>query len=105
MSKHTPGKWWRDNLHVYAPCGSSDVLVAEVMPPHPMLRGKERREDMEFCEANARLIAAAPELLEALKKFNEAATVTESALEFSQMCDTFIEDARAAIAKATGEQA
>lgn len=51
--------------------------------------------------ANARLIAAAPELLEALKAMIDAERVYESGLRSSEELDA-LEKAHAAIAKATG---
>ena len=88
MSKHTPGPWHiggrtilRPTLTIFhKPFGLGDV--AEV-----------------YEEANARLIAAAPELLEALKEIADTDPV-DAALDPQRA----VRIARAAIAKATGEQ-
>lgn len=62
--KHTPGPWTADGFTVEADCNG--IVVAEVRGPDHRARGKERMEDFEYCRGNARLIAAAPELLDAL---------------------------------------
>lgn len=60
--KHTPGPW-RDCLiapsTVIIVAKESDTFIARVMQPMPLKKG--------VWEANARLIAAAPELLALLK--------------------------------------
>ena len=92
MSKHTPGPWTankptRDNgrAEIHAGC----MLVAQAF--NWMLDA----EGDEQCWADARLIAAAPELLEALQDMvSDHASLSAATLAF----------ARAAIAKATGEQ-
>jgi len=84
MSKHTPGPW---NLY---PNNASDWVVRKMFPD-----GQESHE-IARCQSgmdNARLIAAAPDLLEALKEIEEH-TMDLGAIE----C------ARAAIAKAVGEE-
>lgn len=86
MSKHTPGPWgytMRGNyMRLYMPC-SLDGDVA---------RGY-------VGEANARLIAAAPELLDAcMELMDEAEMGGSSPAEW----DAIRARARAAIAKATG---
>jgi hypothetical protein len=61
MSKHTPGPWTtihQDQRVVAAPVGKIRPTVAECISS--LIEYSERK-------ANARLIAAAPELLEALK--------------------------------------
>lgn len=63
MSKHTPGPW---SQHGHFPClivGSAGSLVAR-----SDTTDFERDRSVEN-EANARLIAAAPELLEAAKAY------------------------------------
>lgn len=90
MSKHTPGPW---AIYVKTP---SDVVIRKIS-----------KDGYELCAiarvssgyANTHLIAAAPELLEALQKiagntYDEWTNGAEAA-----------RIARAAIAKATGEQA
>lgn len=84
MSKHTPGPWTADGTRVYI--GDNPKDVGSV--------------------ANARLIAAAPDLLEALKGV-VATNCAQRALAYP---DTFadlsfaiaVDAARAAIAKAEG---
>jgi hypothetical protein len=56
----------------------------------------------EECDANARLIAAAPELLEIALGLNEAMKSPHG--EFQNRCAILADKARAAIAKATGEE-
>lgn len=97
MSKHTPGEWtvhpiWNNN-----PCIENGG-VFEVEEAHYDV--KERLQegcDVErVIEANARLIAAAPELLAAC----EAAL--DDLLKFSMGMSPLALQLRAAIAKATG---
>jgi hypothetical protein len=94
MSTHTPGPWSWDyiesaskDLWVYNAEEWIAAIVAEPSMEH-VLVGCPR--------ANARLIAAAPELLEALQDL--LAKVEQYYMHASE-CDA----ARAAIAKATGE--
>lgn len=90
MSKHTPGPWSVDEPHqVFASSVGEYVAITKV-------------EDFETipkdqCEANARLIAAAPELLEALLQIIQDAKSPEVGAYLN------LKLARAAIAKATGE--
>lgn len=98
MSKHTPGPWSaevdRENDHEINIVSGNRPFVATAWPAN-------HQEDKEQ-EANARLIAAAPELLEALRivrdtlpHINGNASSVNSLLKLTG----------AAIAKATGEQA
>ena len=99
MIKHTKGPWEMDaglNIH-----GPDNRLVANC-------GGRSQNFDTEKCEAenkaNAHLIAAAPELLEALemmvRQFGpHPREDTEGWREEYEACDS----ARAAIAKAKGE--
>lgn len=92
--KHTPGPWVvdpavRQGFTVYAP--KEGFIVGT--------QDEEGRYGAIESEANARLIAAAPDLLEALKELVAAADgVNAGPL-------TWLAKARAAIAKATGEKA
>jgi hypothetical protein len=99
MGKHTPGPWkavpqhttvagfWEENgINIEGPNGEEII-------------GTEGIFNGEFDEANAALIAAAPELLEALK---EAATVLARLDTLRHIEPQFpaLDKARAAIAKA-----
>lgn len=104
-AKHTPGPWFRDtrsglNCDVRAKSGRNVALCWGLASNNATNYRADYRAE---CDANARLIAAAPELLEALLDAYE---------ESAQSCaDIGIPDegigwhakARAAIAKATGE--
>ena len=93
MSKYTPGPWEARGLSVFLP-NETALAVATCVPHRPE------------AQANARLIAAAPELLEALQ-------AVQIHLEHCGWGDSFnrerAEDAglpnmiTAAIAKATGD--
>jgi hypothetical protein len=86
---HTPGPWiWADGHNGLFGAGP-DNTVLEYEPYEGMWLGYERRD------ANARLIAAAPELLEAL-------TRAADLLARDPKHDAAWKQARAAIAKATG---
>ena len=83
MSKHTPGPW-----HTAGEQGVQIRSAKDQIAKVWTMRGNEWK-------ANARLIAAAPELLEALKLARSIIGHPDDA--HTQMID-------AAIAKATGEQ-
>ena len=109
-TKHTPGRWFADakgNIWRRPP---SDLYqngggVAGDKPVAFAFVGWHGENDTGYpVEANARLIAAAPELLEALQELCE---IVEDAIEqkSAKDLDSFtLQPARAAIAKATGEQ-
>jgi hypothetical protein len=89
MSTHTPGPWRADNNgRIYTQEGLYVAAVGDA----PNRSGAKRDE-------YARLIAAAPELLEAL----EAAAETIKALDEDYDMHPVYIAARAAIAKARGE--
>jgi hypothetical protein len=96
-AKHTPGPWdysaklsASENHRGFRIWEHGDSWVlADVMPMD---------EDGKQGEANARLIAAAPELLEALKT---CLLIVEHLA--AESAPTTIAEARAAIAKATGQ--
>jgi phosphoribosylcarboxyaminoimidazole (NCAIR) mutase len=83
MSKHTPGPWYQHRETVQAPNGT---LVATLANANGT------------CNANAALIAAAPELLAALEALNLA--VCKAGYGNTGMPE--LTQAWAAIAKATG---
>ncbi len=101
MSKHTPGPWeigceQTDGLGRYAQVQSSEEfgdIVARVCVAHKANHTLNRSG-----RANARLIAAAPELLDALQEIVSAADGSG----WDQL-DAGFSKARAAIAKAKGE--
>ena len=99
MSKHTAGPWWIDTAedvdlpnHVGISADEHGLLAQVVW----------RMEDDERtpqCEANARLIAAAPDLLEVLEWFMP---FIESEQDDERQAP-WVEKARATITKAKGE--
>ena len=96
MSKHTPGPW------VFSAIDSTEgFLVVEKARPQSLVATVCKRNGCGWaCPheepwANARLIAAAPDLLEALREMLDAQVCGDCAL-----CDK----ARAAIAKAEGQE-
>lgn len=78
--------------------GAGDVLLGEVVAYKHLEKntGYPRVDDFDVNVANARLIAAAPDLLEALQNLLDASSGTWPFVLKS--------DARAAIAKALGEK-
>lgn len=101
-SKHTPGSWT-----LWGRADPSQVIASESGFVAQTVGGND--------EANARLIAAAPELLQALTAVVEA--IEKGDLDDLMCCngrdcgcraatnsDLLVHDLRALIAKATGEQ-
>jgi hypothetical protein len=93
MSKHTPGPWeiQRDSgLHIYI------TQPSDTFNRVPGYYAEVRRftTDQSQVEANAHLIAAAPDLLKVLETILECGSVNDQ---------YWVDDARAAIAKARGE--
>ena len=99
MSAHTPGPWKAEpNFR------SSGWFVDQPTGARRIALVNERDASIERpeCEANARLIAAAPELLEALKDVHRFLNEEPTARTLQQKM-TIDAVVRAAIAKATGE--
>lgn len=93
MAQHTPGPWSHGELSgdILDPRGRSICEILDANgEPHGGVPIKQ-------AEANARLIAAAPELLNALKE------MLRSMVGRHDESVPAVERARAAIAKATGE--
>lgn len=96
-SKHTPGPWvaqrspaTHDGQYDFAIHGVKATVIAEAF-------GRDSRGNIVAAEANARLIAAAPDLLEALRWFIEDIDGTHTEmLDF----DANVTRSRAALAKA-----
>jgi hypothetical protein len=81
----TPGPWYADN-HGQIRRSLDHVLIAELADDY----GNPYAESRSVMEANSRLVAAAPEMLDAL----------EYAL--TECGDVWIDNAKAAVAKANG---
>jgi hypothetical protein len=104
MSKHTPGPWVAD-LETYPIMVRSQ---SETWPLVDELGNEEGRAGVFIAntgenKANARLIAAAPDLFKALQPFILANSSEEFVTLVVRSSD--ITEARAAIAKATRERA
>jgi hypothetical protein len=97
-AKFTPGPWIIKGYSIHG--GDNRVRVAEINPPHPKARGRERAEEREYCDGNARLIAAAPDLLHAL----EALLDMDISYQRGPKVQVAESAARAAVAKARGAQ-
>jgi hypothetical protein len=91
--KHTPGPWRVEYDHI---C-TDDLSVRICRTPEPGRRASISQQD-----ANARLIAAAPELLEWLKESVEHAEKFIDADDPENTIPGFYWSAKAAIAKAEG---
>lgn len=111
-AQHTPGPWtWMRNDACAQGLKGAFVRAATIAPGgrYPELALVSAREvgDQAICDANACLMAAAPDLLEALRRYvarHEAlnASITHTVRDAS---DLQLESARAVIAKATGSTA
>lgn len=107
MSKHTPGPWWATKdkdargWHGWRIDSDSRALMAWAAWP-----SEEERDSLE-AESTARLIAAAPDLLAALRECitedGAACLQTGSAVALFRRLQTINDAARAALAKARGE--
>jgi hypothetical protein len=98
MSKHTPGPW---HYRVHGVHEGEYTIRCQTYgyAPLAIVRGDKRSTKAQAYE-NARLIAAAPDLLEALEGMLDNCYDTER----DDATFKAVVFARAAIAKATGEQ-
>jgi len=98
MSKHTPGPWTYYLASKHYPNGSDNDYgrIVWAIGHGEVAQTPGRLLDTED-EANARLIAAAPDLLEALEQVVNLLDYDDDSLGARMV-------ARAAILKATGEQ-
>ena len=94
QTSHAPGQWAVKNLSVYTDYGTG--------PRHKVADTRQPLFTRECQEANARLIAAAPCLLACLEALVGEADLGEVDLDDDDRAK--LEQARAAIAKATGGQ-
>ena len=93
--KHTPGPWMKSThggISKYSIWSSSGQHIADT--------NTTKSIGFERCAANASLIAAAPDLLEALE---DCVAVMDRELAGLKVIQPELSAARAAIAKATGE--
>jgi hypothetical protein len=111
VSKHTPGPWWTDAKYDGKEMGCSIIAARTDSGPLP---GNPTRGQVAFatailntqareCEANAKLIAAAPELLKSCEALLEELRLIrekDGPFVYDTTCRIL---ARAAIAKARGE--
>jgi len=102
-TKYTPGPWIleQDDWHIYAPCGGHTGLVAGCGG-----HSCNRRDLQDEQRANARLIAAAPDLLEAAEETRLALSEHACCLDdIHPQCKWGIvyKHLEAAINKVTGE--
>ena len=94
MSKHTPGPWVTGNGKKGTRAETS--VYAEINDVYIKIAWCDATLGYPHCVANARLIAAAPDLLEALKTLPQSLAATDDDL------NRWLERANAAIAKAEG---
>lgn len=106
--KHTPGIWTFRNDSMTGAVWAEKELIASVYPNAPEgWDGASENERLDEMRANARLIAAAPDLLEAVRALKAAFgdPVTRRALGgHNERQMVAILSASAAIARARGEQ-
>lgn len=111
---HTPGPWDVDDVRVFAPAFDSKVavkdkdgkevehgqgMIALVYTPTAAVLSAGCSYD-EMHDANARLIAAAPELLTALRDLCDA--IPDATVTHDPPLEAWIKQAREVIAKAEG---
>jgi hypothetical protein len=99
MTPHTPGPWEIESTHGITVGPADNGFVCRV---RYATTAKQRDEAF----ANARLIAAAPDLLEALRTIaecNEESSRLPASDRHKKWCAKTAAVARTAIAKATGE--
>lgn len=95
---HTPGKWkWSTNYHCPGPLKGAYVDSGSVRIADVLSQGGVGSQ--EGCENNARLIAAAPDLLESLKAMLTFETVIR---EHRPAAVYTLQVANGAVAKAEG---
>ena len=99
MSKHTPGPW--EIKRHYDP-GYKFISAPKHSGLAQVVWCMEDEDRSPECEANAHLIAAAPELLEALEKVDSYWS-SPGEDDWVTHYNTVLQPVRAAIAKAKGE--
>ena len=110
MSKHAPGPWVIDmeasDAGDICPKNDFDISICEVQRADYSSK-TGRYFDGQTTKANRQLIAAAPDLLEALIDAEKKLCIAEQLLDLGEddsiTFESEILNARAAIAKATGQ--
>ena len=111
-TQHTPGPWVADVDRgmirgAVRPSDSPPGFGLACVVPGYLGEGRDEMEqDSAFLRANARLIAAAPDLLEALKDLLDRAERQAAGMLVEASCEVWYahrDAARAAIAKAGGK--
>jgi hypothetical protein len=112
-SKHTPGPWEvaEENGDYFVQVASQPSVGHPMFDRYRIIHGwvggdgtDSPKPELGTPIANARLIAAAPELLEALQKLVDSCADSDGA-QYGTLGTSFVRSiATAAIAKATGEQ-
>lgn len=99
MNKHTPGPWFigtdfsDQGRHIYA---EQMVCDDDGEEWHPLIASTDDDERLIDWQANARLIAAAPEMFAALQWFDEQMR-DDSALDMGKLINEMEQRTRAAI--------
>ena len=102
MSKHTPGPWRWDTEYQGLYNMDAPEAVLEFEPWEGMRL--EYHKDQGRREANANLIAAAPDLLEALEALKREIILSDVDMDYiAEHFQPHIDKAAAAIAKARGQ--
>ena len=102
-AKHTPGPWvvrTIDQSLATVETQDGEYIICNAA----QLRGDDWKTEHAERKANARLIAAAPELLDALQSIAECCNEDRTARDYASRQTEIRGIARAAIAKATGEE-
>ena len=97
QTKHTPGPWKIDTKGSKHFIDGNDGFTVIYLDRVTAIRGRDE------CELNARLIAAAPDLLEALRACLDPLQQAQNKYGDITAAAAFLA-ARAALAKAEGEQ-
>ena len=101
---HTPGPWILDGFEVSGEISGAAICRVLEADDFPCVEEGTEADVQAECEANARLVAAAPDLLEALRKLmalNDNRGTFGGEL-YQDRVDRAWDEARAALAKAEG---
>lgn len=101
MSGHTPGPWRTDpDVGNESVLGADGIMVADCS----IFTARNHRRNPAINQANARLIAAAPDLLNLVRRFIALSGGVWNPERYAAEEAELMQEARAAIAKARGEQ-